>query len=290
MPVDVTDQYIRIRQKDPDDFVQDSFRTITLSKSQGIKAIIGKLKSDPDGSTVIQSYLFDKDKWTVDEAKKWVKEHKEKKSEDLLEELKEIMPLIYSGREIRTFEFAFTEKRKMIGHAAIFNEETEIGGWFREKIEPGAFKSSIRSDDVRALFNHNPDHVLGRNTAGTLKMSEDEKGLQVNIEPPDTQFARDLAISIERGDINQMSFSFQVLEEEWIRGDKKKMDLRNIKKVRLFDVSPVTFPAYEGTDIAIRSHEAWKKEQEKSETKQEPLPQEIVFSTILLRQELLRRM
>lgn len=163
--------------------------------------------------------------------------------------------------EKRTFDFEIEkEERKMVGHAAVFGKPTDIGVRFREQVEPGAFKSSIRKDDVRALFNHNPDYVLGRNTSGTLKMSEDERGLKVSIDPPDTQFARDLGVSIERGDINQMSFAFQVLEEEWIRGEKKDLDLRKIKKVRLYDVSPVTFPAYDSTDIAVRSHELWRKE------------------------------
>jgi HK97 family phage prohead protease len=161
-----------------------------------------------------------------------------------------------------SFEIESDEERKMTGHAAVFNEVAEIGGWFREQIEPGAFKTSIKKDDVRALFNHDENYVLGRNISGTLKMKEDDRGLKVDILPPDTQYARDLAVSIERGDINQMSFAFQVLEEEWIRGEKKELDLRKIKKVRLFDVSPVTFPAYDGTDIALRSHEAWRKENE----------------------------
>jgi len=75
MPVDVTDKYIRIRIKDPSLFVDGSFRTITIDDQKGIKAIIGKLKSDPQGSTKTQAFLFNKDKWTVDEAKKWVEEH-----------------------------------------------------------------------------------------------------------------------------------------------------------------------------------------------------------------------
>ena len=159
------------------------------------------------------------------------------------------------------------ESRKMVGHAAVFGEVAEIGGWFREQIEPGAFKASAKKDDVRALFNHDENYVLGRNTAGTLKMSEDSRGLKVTIDPPDTQFARDLGVSIERGDISQMSFAFQVLEEEWIRGEKKELDLRKIKKVRLFDVSPVTFPAYDGTDIGLRSHQEWRKQIDDPEEK-----------------------
>jgi hypothetical protein len=168
-------------------------------------------------------------------------------------------------REKRAFRFEYrkddAEPRTMVGHAAVFGEPTDIGGYFREVIEPSAFKASIKEDDIRALWNHNPDYVLGRNTAGTLTLSEDGQGLKTTIMPPDTQFARDLAVSIERGDINQMSFAFQVLAEEWIRGEDKELDLRKIKKVRLYDVSPVTFPAYEGTDIAMRSHDAWAKAQ-----------------------------
>lgn len=166
-------------------------------------------------------------------------------------------------KETRTFNFEIREdqeKRKMIGHAAVFGEVADIGGWFNEQVDPGAFKASIRKDDVRALFNHDENYVLGRNKAKTLRLSEDDTGLKVTIDPPDTQFARDLQVSIDRGDISQMSFAFQVQEEEWVRGDKGKPDLRKIKKVRLFDVSPVTFPAYTGTDIAVRSHKAWRKE------------------------------
>jgi HK97 family phage prohead protease len=74
-PVDVTENYIRVRIRNPDIFVDSSFRTIDFSKAQSIKAIIGKLKSDPQGSTHIQSILFDKDKWSVAEAKKWVEDH-----------------------------------------------------------------------------------------------------------------------------------------------------------------------------------------------------------------------
>lgn len=78
MPVDVTEDYVRIRQRDPGDFEEGSFRTITLSEKDGIQAVIGRLKGED--STTVQSYLFDKEKWTVEEAEKWIKEHKEKKS------------------------------------------------------------------------------------------------------------------------------------------------------------------------------------------------------------------
>ncbi len=193
------------------------------------------------------------------------------------------------GKEIRSFLCELrrdgTETRKMIGHAAVFGEPTDIGGWFREQIEPGAFSASIKDDDIRALWNHNPDHVLGRNIANTLTLAEDETGLMTTITPPDTQVARDLAVSIERGDISQMSFAFQTLVEEWISGEGKDLDLRKIKKVRLYDVSPVTFPAYDGTDIAMRSHEAWAKTQTTQDPPEQPAAE--APGTLFLRRQLL---
>lgn len=147
------------------------------------------------------------------------------------------------------------EKRHIVGHAAVFNQIAGDERYFLEQVAPGAFSESIGKDDIRALWNHNPDYVLGRNTAGTLKLSEDEVGLAVEIDPPDTQFARDLMTSISRGDISQMSFGFKVLKQEW---DEEK-NLRTLKQVELWDVSPVTYPFYEGTDVALRSRDEAKQ-------------------------------
>ena len=147
------------------------------------------------------------------------------------------------------------EKRRIVGHAAVFNQIAGDERYFLEQVAPGAFSESIGKDDIRALWNHNPDYVLGRNTAGTLKLYEDEVGLAIEIDPPDTQFARDLMTSISRGDISQMSFGFRVLKQEW---DEEK-NLRTLKQVELWDVSPVTYPFYEGTDVALRSREAARK-------------------------------
>ncbi len=161
--------------------------------------------------------------------------------------------------EYRKREEGQDKRSTMTGHAAIFNEETRIGNWFREQIAPGAFAESVQKDDIRALFNHNPDFVLGRNKAGTLRLAEDEKGLAIEIDPPDTTQAKDLSILMERGDISQMSFAFEVMGEEWTYGDGDgELDLRTITKVKLYDVSPVTFPAYEGTDIALHSRDAFR--------------------------------
>jgi len=152
------------------------------------------------------------------------------------------------------------------GYAAVFNEQVEFAGWqFREQIAEGAFTKSIKEDDVRALWNHDSNHPLGRNKAGTLRLSEDEHGLKVEIDPPDTQFARDLTVSIERGDVSQMSFGFFVNREEW--ESDGEWDNRTILEASLFDVSPVTYPAYPTTEVgvdreevafALESRSAWK--------------------------------
>lgn len=169
-------------------------------------------------------------------------------------------------KEYRSYQFEIESRDDgspvIRGHAAVFNTIGE-GGWFREQIAPGAFKESIGKDDVRALFNHDANLVLGRNKSGTLRMTEDEKGLAIEIDPPDTQTARDLITLIKRGDISQMSFGFEVIDESWARSENKNdPDLRTLQKVKLWDVSPVTFPFYKETDVDVakRSHDAWLEE------------------------------
>ncbi len=150
------------------------------------------------------------------------------------------------------------EATRMIGHAAVFNTWADIGGYFRERIVPGAFKRAIKEDDVRALFNHDANFVLGRNKAGTLLLEEDDTGLAIQIFPPETSFARDLGISMERGDIDQMSFGFRTLKDQW--NYEPRIPERTLLEVELFDISPVTFPAYPTTDVGMRTIEAYRKE------------------------------
>jgi HK97 family phage prohead protease len=175
------------------------------------------------------------------------------------------------------------ESAKISGHAAVFDQLSENLGGFREKIVPGAFIKAIAEDDVRALFNHNPDHVLGRNRSKTLVLAEDQKGLFIEISPPDTQIARDLLVSIERGDITQMSFGFSPRTDgqTWGEDDAGNI-IRTLTDVRLYDVSPVTFPAYPQTDVAVRSMQEWQETRKKSE-------EEEIYSVDLMqkRQDLL---
>jgi HK97 family phage prohead protease len=155
------------------------------------------------------------------------------------------------------------DKRTITGHAAVFNRDSEVlYGSFIERIAPGAFAESIaKPDDVRALINHDGNLILGRNLSGTLQLREDEQGLHVTIDPPKTSYAQDLMESMQRGDVTQMSFGFETIEDKWTRGENGAPDIRTLLKVRLFDVSPVTFPAYPDTDVAVRSHEQFVKQQ-----------------------------
>lgn len=147
------------------------------------------------------------------------------------------------------------------GYAALFNARTDIGGYFTESIAPGAFTETLRTSDVRALINHDSGRVIGRSAAGTLRLKEDDKGLAVEIDLPDTSDGRDLAIQLDRGDISGMSFGFRVTHDEW--DETGKIPARTIHKVELFEVSAVAFPAYDDTSIALRSLDDARKEQKR---------------------------
>jgi len=141
----------------------------------------------------------------------------------------------------------------------VFDKLSDNLGGFREKIDPGAF-ADVLKDDVRALFNHDSNIVLGRTAAGTLKIKQDSEGLHYEVDLPDTQQARDLALSVERGDINQSSFGFIVEDDDWAEDDEGRI-VRTIRSFRsLFDVSPVTFPAYPDTTVGKRSMDLYLKQ------------------------------
>ncbi len=149
--------------------------------------------------------------------------------------------------------------RKIIGHAAVWDSlSEELWGW-HERVARGAFVKTIQNDDVRALFNHDVNYVLGRNKSGTLSMREDDRGLAVEIDPPDTAVANSVLESIRRGDVSQMSIGFEAITEEWDQSDKDN-PLRTLTEVKLWDVSPVTYPAFVDTDVAVRTLDAWRVE------------------------------
>ncbi len=156
--------------------------------------------------------------------------------------------------EIRSFRpevrFAAGEPMTIRGYPIVFGELSEDLGGFREIIRHGAIQFS---DDVRADFNHDSNCILGRVSSGTLKLAVDQRGVSMEANPPDAQWARDLMVSIERGDIDQGSFAFRVLPDgqEWTISNGQK--IRTLTKIAVSRVSVVSDPAYTATRIQVRS-------------------------------------
>lgn len=144
------------------------------------------------------------------------------------------------------------------GMAAVYDSPTDLG-YFSEEIRSGAFKN-VMGNDVRGLFNHDSDVLLGRTASGTMVITETENGLHYKIRynPNDPDHVRVME-KIKRGDVSQSSFAFTIKDEEWATREGK--DHRVITEVHtLYDVSPVTYPAYADTTVAARSLEALKTE------------------------------
>lgn len=136
------------------------------------------------------------------------------------------------------------------GYAAVFNSPSGDLGGFTETIKPGAFTRAIKTrQDVRALFNHNPNAIIGRTKSGTLRLSEDSAGLHFACDLPDTQLGRDVRASIKRGDIDGCSFGFIARSDSWNTQGTE----RQLLDVDLLDVGPVTYPAYTATSVSARS-------------------------------------
>lgn len=144
------------------------------------------------------------------------------------------------------------DERIIEGYFAVFNSNYEIGPGMSESVAPGAFRNTL-SEDIRALVNHDTTLVLGRNTAKTLELSEDERGLwgRIRINPNDSD-AVNLYERVKRGDVSQCSFGFDILDEETEFREDGGVHW-TIKEVKLYEVSCVTFPAYESTNIDARS-------------------------------------
>lgn len=138
---------------------------------------------------------------------------------------------------------------RLIGHASVFNEETRIGDFF-EVVDPGAFDDVLDGDTVLQI-----DHAgmpLAR-TPDTMKLGTDSRGLVVDADPADTTAGRDLRVLMSSGILRAMSFGFTVAQDAWEKRDDGSHLRRILKIGRLYDVSVVTFPAYPGTDVAMRS-------------------------------------
>lgn len=148
-------------------------------------------------------------------------------------------------------------KRVLTGYAVIWNSNTTIGDYFVERIAPGAFSGAI-GGDILALLHHDSGRVLGRTKSNTLRLKEDARGLHVEIDVPNTTDGNDLWELVERGDITGMSFGMRVTKQEW--DDTGAIPHRTILEAELFEVTATPTPAYEDTQLAKRSLDAWRAE------------------------------
>lgn len=157
---------------------------------------------------------------------------------------------------------------RIVGHPVVYNRWSEDLGGFRERIMPGAATKTLREADIRVLFNHDPNYILGRNTADTALFTESQTGVRMEAFPADTPTIRDLVITpMQRGELNQMSFAFRIVNPEPLDpdpavryGDHWEAPTtadglweRSVYEFAMFDASVVTFPAYRQTDAAVRS-------------------------------------
>lgn len=151
---------------------------------------------------------------------------------------------------------------KRVGGLAIsYGGDADIGGSFRELFAPGAFTKALEAD-VMALFGHDRNRILGRTSAGTLRLTEDQRGVHFEIDLPDTSDGRDLAVSVERGDIRGTSFGFIAQRETW--DDTTEPPTRTIHEAMLREISPTSDPAYGDTTIAMRSLDAAREADRKA--------------------------
>ena len=174
----------------------------------------------------------------------------------------------YSNNEIRSIDIDIQkstgeEPLKLRGYAIVYNSLSEplYGDLFRERINRGAFTKSLLENDQVCLWGHDTRYVLGRKSAGTLILREDDKGLYFEVSLPNTTWARDLKESVDRGDIKQMSFGFKVVRENWL-DDKEtlkeySMPIREINEITLHEISLVTFPAYTETNVRDQNDDAY---------------------------------
>lgn len=144
------------------------------------------------------------------------------------------------------------DEAKISGYSILFNSLSENLGGFREQISVDA---NIEFDDTVALFNHDSNFVLGRTSSNTLKLTRDKKGVHMEVDPPDTTWAKDLMVSMKRGDIDKQSFAFYVLPDgqSWDEDPDTGALIRTVRSMRVVDVSVVTRPAYSQTDAHVRS-------------------------------------
>lgn len=250
----------------PKKFVKGSLRSRKVA--DGIRCIFGIDKAS--GETADQAYRFDVKHFTINAAEDWLAAHSitpaaisEATGERGNKMNVEVRYNKAHGTTVETRTDGEDKVEVITGYAARFYDGTpeteyELMDGVYERIERSAFNSAIGRDDVRGLFNHDPNMLLGRTGSGTVKLSVDKKGLRYEITAGNTSVHQNVQEHIERGDLYGSSFAFRATGVRW--EDDGEREIRNITDVSLFDVGPVTYPAYEGTSTDMRSDEPWSQE------------------------------
>lgn len=186
--------------------------------------------------------------------------------------------LLSSNLEIREVEGGL---RTIVGYAVKWEmKSVTMGYWrrFKEQFKRGAFTDSLTQDDQLALWSHDYSQVLGRTKNGTLRLFEDEIGLRFELDLADTTLGDDTYKTIKRGDVDGVSFGFQMVKEEWDESDPDNI-VRSVTKAKLVEISPVAFPAYPDSQVSARSHDPYK--QFVDERNQKDLRKKLILKTYL---------
>jgi len=167
--------------------------------------------------------------------------------------------------ELRAYMSEDEDKMLLEGYAIVFNSESRDLGGFTEVVKENALDEALnRNSDVLALYGHDYANVLGRQSAGTLQLDKDEKGIKFMLDLPNTQLGRDVYTLVERGDLKGNSFGFTVEKDSWNKvGEKVVRTIEQVKE--LFEISIVSLPAYEATELVKRSYEDFTTEPEVEE-------------------------
>jgi HK97 family phage prohead protease len=162
--------------------------------------------------------------------------------------------------ELRAYKTEEESRMLVEGYAIVFNSESRDLGGFTEVVKENALDKALeRNTDVLALYGHDYQNVLGRQSADTLQLEKDERGIKFTLDLPNTQLGRDVYTLVERGDLKGNSFGFTVEKDSWDKkGDKV---IRTIEQVRdLFEISIVSLPAYEATELVKRNFEEFAED------------------------------
>lgn len=169
----------------------------------------------------------------------------------------ETRELLSAGIEIRSSENGV---RTIYGYAVKWEmKSSQMGFWytFQEQFKKGSFSESLTNDDQRALWSHDISKVLGRTKNGTLRLFEDDIGLRFEVDLPNNTLGDDTYETINRGDVDGVSFGFSASIEEWDESDPENV-IRTITKAKLIEISPVAFPAYPDSQVSARSNDPYK--------------------------------